>query len=76
MSILNTILKNDNGSSEEISIRIGAGQDWRICFNYLIEVHCRTSEVELFPVSITSPFETLYATYNADAMEMVWVDDE
>ena len=72
---LNCQLTNhDTNEVTTVSMNIQS-QDWRVIFDYMVNVYCREPQFELIPVSITWDGETL-AEYEIETASMVEIDEE
>lgn len=72
MKRLFAMLNYDSGKVETVDISFE--NEWRDAFDYLVNVHCRTNDVELIPLRIEF-CGMLDAKYDFESAEMVYVDD-
>ena len=73
---LNCNLKNhETGETTRVSM-VMQGQDWHVIFDYMIEVHCNSHDLELFPVNVTFGEEEVVDSFDWDLMDMVEVEED
>ena len=74
MYTLHALLKHDDGRTPEHFIIGCEPNDWREAFDHLVNCHCRTGDVEMFPLYISLMAIPTHV-YIDDEMDMSWIED-